>query len=63
MIVIWGLIATIAVAFLCVIVYLFHRRTMSILKSADSLAAKGNDVVGYAEDEVLKPAMQFGAAV
>ena len=62
-IIIWGLIATIAVAFLCVIVFLFYRKTMSILKSADSLAAKINDVVGYAQDEMVKPVAQFGAVI
>ena len=62
-IVVWGLIATIAVTFLCVIVYLFYRRTMSILRSADSLVAKMNEVVDYTGDKILKPAMQFGSVV
>ena len=62
-IIIWGLVATIGVAFLCVIIFLFYRKTMSILESADSLAAKINDVVGYAQDEMLKPAALFSAMI
>lgn len=63
MIIIWGFITTIAVTFLCVIVYRFYRKTILILRSADSLVAKANEVVDYTEDKVLKPAMQFGEVV
>ena len=39
-IVIWGIVGTVALIFICIIVYMFYRRTMSLLDSADLVVAK-----------------------
>jgi len=62
-IIIWGVIGTIALVFICVIAYLFFRRTISLIESADTVVAKVSDIVNYAEKEVIRPVSQFGAMI
>ncbi len=62
-IIIWGLIATIAVIFMSVIIYLFYRRTMSLLESADEVVGKVADIVDYADKEVIRPVTQLGTMI
>ncbi|MCX6004563.1 MAG: hypothetical protein NT082_02670 [Chloroflexi bacterium] len=62
-IVVWGLVGTIALVFISIIVYLFYKRTMSLLESADLVVSKVGEIVDYADKEVIKPVMQFGTIV
>ena len=62
-IVILGLIATIALIFISIIVFLFYKRTMSLLESADSVVGKVSEIIDYADKEVIKPVLQFGTMV
>jgi len=63
MIVIWGFVATIAIVFICIIIYMFYKRTISLLESADLVVAKVSDVIDYADKEVIRPVTQFGAMI
>jgi len=62
-IVILGLIATIALIFISIIVFLFYKRTLSLLESADSVVGKVSEIIDYADKEVIKPVLQFGTMV
>ena len=62
-IVIWGLVGTIAFIFICIIIYRFYTRTMSLLESADLVVAKVGDVIDYADREVIRPVTQFGTMI
>jgi hypothetical protein len=62
-IVIWGIVGTIALIFICTIAYLFYKRTMSLLESADLVVAKVGDVIDFADREVLRPVTQLGTMI
>ncbi|MHB8085156.1 MAG: hypothetical protein ACYDHZ_04990 [Dehalococcoidia bacterium] len=62
-IIIWGLIATIALIFISVIIYLFYKRTMSLLESADVVVGKVADIIDYADKEVIRPVTQLGVMI
>ncbi|MGA2158590.1 MAG: hypothetical protein ABSG90_05170 [Dehalococcoidia bacterium] len=62
-IIIWGVVATIALVFISVIIYLFYKRTMSLLESADMVVGKVADIVDYADKEVIRPVTQLGTMI
>ncbi|MGA9047971.1 MAG: hypothetical protein WB588_03170 [Dehalococcoidia bacterium] len=62
-IIIWGVVATIALVFISVIIYLFYKRTMSLLESADMVVSKVADIVDYADKEVIRPVTQLGTMI
>lgn len=62
-IIIWGLITTVAVVFIATIIYQFYKRTIALLESADLVVAKVGDIVDYADKEVIRPVTQFGTMV
>jgi hypothetical protein len=62
-IVIWGLVATVAVTIITVVACILYKRVVRVLDSADSIAVRTNDLIDYAEEEVLKPAVQFGTLI
>ncbi len=62
-IVIWGIVGTIALIFICTIAYMFYRRTVTLLESADLVVAKVGDVIDFADREVLRPVAQFGTLI
>ncbi len=62
-IIIWGVVATIALVFISVIIYLFYKRTMSLLESADMVVSKVADIVDYADKEVIRPVTQLGTII
>jgi hypothetical protein len=59
-IVIWGLVATVAVVIMTIIAYLFYKKVSTLLDSADYAVAKASDILDYAEQEVLQPVIQLG---
>ena len=69
-IVVWAGIATVALVFVCIIVFLLYRRLVPLMKSADmvlesadSVVNKVGDVVDYTRQEVISPVVQLGSAV
>ena len=62
-IVIWGIVGTLALIFICIMVYMFYRRTMSLLDSADLVVSKVGDVIDFADREVLRPVTQLGTLI
>ena len=62
-IVIWGLIATVAIIFIAVIVFLFYRRTIALLESADLVVGKAGSILEYADKELIRPITQFGTLI
>jgi hypothetical protein len=59
-IVIWGLVATVAVVIITVIAYLFYKKVSVLLDSADYAVARASDILDYAQQEVLQPVIQLG---
>jgi hypothetical protein len=62
-IVIWGIVGTVALIFICIIAYMFYKRTMSLLESADLVVAKVGEVIDFADREVLRPVTQIGTLI
>ena len=62
-IVVWGLIATLGVIFLCIIIFLFYRKIASLIDAADAVAGKAGEILNYADEEIIRPTIQFGAMI
>jgi len=58
--IIWGLVATVAMVFISVILFLFYRKTISVLDSTDLMVNKVNEIVDYVNAEVVRPVSRFG---
>jgi hypothetical protein len=58
--IVWGVVATVAIVFISVILFLFYRKTISLLESTDLMIAKAGDIVEYINKEVLRPVNRFG---
>jgi hypothetical protein len=61
--IIWGLVATVAMVFISVILFLFYRKTISVLDSTDLMVAKVSDIVDYVSEEVIRPVSRFGTMI
>jgi len=61
--IIWGSVATVAIVFIAVILFLFYRKTVSLLESTDLMVARAGDIVEYINKEVLRPVNRFGTMV
>jgi hypothetical protein len=62
-IVIWGIVATIAVAVIAIIAFLFYKKLSTLIDSADYVVARAGDIIDYADEEVLRPVIQFGTVL
>ena len=62
-IVVWGVIGTVALIFICIMIYLFYKRTISLLESANLVVSEVAGIMDYAEKEVIRPITQFGAMI
>jgi hypothetical protein len=62
-IVIWGIVASLGLIFICVLAFLFYRRISALLESGEAVAAKVADILDYADKEVIRPIIQFGAMI
>ena len=58
--IIWGLVATVAMVFISVIMFLFYRKTISVLDSTDLMVYRVGNIVDYIEKEVVRPVSRFG---
>ena len=61
--IIWGLVATVAIVFISVILFLFYRKTISLLDSTDLVVARVGNIMDYAEKEMIRPVRQFGTMI
>ena len=61
--IIWGLVSTAAMVFISVILYLFYRKTISVLHSTDLMVARVGSIANYVETEVVRSVSRFGAMV
>ena len=61
--IIWGIVATVAMVFISVILYLFYRKTISVLDSTDLMVAKVGNIVNYVDKEVVGSISRFGTMV
>lgn len=61
--IIWGLAATITMVFIAVLMFLFYRRTVSVMESTDAMVAKVSNMVEYVDAEVVQPVSRLGAVV
>jgi hypothetical protein len=63
MIVIWGTVGTLTLVFICVIAFLFYRKLSTLLDSANDVFSKVGDVIEYADEEIIRPVIQFGTMI
>ena len=61
--IIWGLVATVSMVFISVILFLFYRKTSSVLDSTDLMVGRVGNMVDYLEKEVVRPVSRFGTMV
>jgi hypothetical protein len=61
--IIWGVVATAAMVFISVILFLFYRKTISVLDSTDLMVAKVSGIVDYVNAEVIRPVSRFGTMI
>lgn len=61
--IVWGLVATAAMVFISVILFLFYRKTVSLIDSTDMLIDKASDIADYVNARVVAPVSRFGTMV
>jgi len=61
--IIWGLVATAAMVFISVILFLFYRKTVSVLDSTDLMVARVGNIANYVEKEVVGSISRFGMMI
>ena len=59
--VIWGLIASVAIIYLCVMVGILYRRINIFLSSMNTAALKVREIAGKVQEEVFTPLSQIGS--
>jgi hypothetical protein len=62
-IVIWGLVGVLAIIFICIILFLFYRKTSTLIESADAVVVQVGGVVDYVDREVIRPVTQVGTMI
>jgi hypothetical protein len=61
--IIWAFVATVAIVFISVILFLFYRKTVSVLESTDLMVNKASDIVDYLNEEIVGPVSRFGTMI
>jgi len=61
-IVIWGLITTVAAVCICILVILLYKKLVPLVEDANIVVGKVGDVVDYTKAEVISPVVQFASA-
>ena len=61
-IVIWGLITTVAAVCICILVILLYKKLVPLVEDANIVVGKVGDVVDYTKEEVISPVVQFASA-
>jgi len=62
-IVIWGLITSIAAVCICIVVFLLYKKLVPLIEDADIVVGKVGDAVDYTRQEVISPIVQFTSAI
>ncbi len=62
-IVIFGLVGTIALVITMIVAILLYKRILKALDSVDMVAARTSDLIDYAEEEVIQPVAQVGGLI
>ena len=62
-IVIWGLVTTVAVICIGILVVLLYKKLVPLVEDANVVVGKVGDVVDYTKEEVISPVVQFASAV
>jgi hypothetical protein len=62
-IVIWGIVATIVLIIITILACFLYKRLNRLMDEADIIAARTNDLIDYAEEEVIQPVAQFGGLI
>ena len=61
--IIWGLVATVSMTFISIILFLFYRKTISVLDSTDLMVTKVSEIADYVNMEVVRPVSRFGTMI
>jgi hypothetical protein len=61
--IIWGLVATVAMVFISVMLFLFYRKTISVLDSSDLMVNKVSEIVDYVNMEIVRPVSRMGTMI
>ena len=61
-IVIGGLVTTIAAVCICILVFLLYKKLVPLVEDANIVVGKVGDVVDYTREEVISPVVQFASA-
>jgi len=61
-IVVWGLITTIAAVCICILAFLLYKKLVPLVEDANVVVGKVGDVVDYTKEEVISPVVQFASA-
>jgi hypothetical protein len=62
-VIVWGVVATAAMVFISIILFLFYRRTISVLEATELTVARAGDIAEYLDKEVLRRANRFGTMI
>jgi hypothetical protein len=62
-IVIWGLIGILASIIVTVVIILLYGKAASLVKSANLVVEKVNDIVDYTDEELIRPIVQLGSMI
>ncbi len=61
--IIWGLVASVAIVFIAAILFLFYRKTSALLESTDLVVARAGEIIDYLNVEVVGPVGRLGKMV
>ena len=61
--IVWGLVATVAMVFISIMLFLFYRKTISVLDSTDLMVNKVSEMADYVNTEVVRPVARFGSMI
>lgn len=61
--IIWGLVATIATVFISTILFMFYRKTTAVFDTTDLMVNKVSQIVDYVNMEVVRPVSRFGTMI
>jgi hypothetical protein len=61
--IIWGVVATLAIIFIAVLLFLFYRKTINLIESTDVVVGRVSGIVDYLDEEIIRPVSRFGTMI
>lgn len=61
--IIWGIVATVAIIFIAVLLFLFYRKTINLIESTDVVVGRVSGIVDYLDEEIIRPVSRFGTMI